>query len=178
MVRSTGQHAFKAPKQSDPVTLKLPDGVEPVTVTVRGPAGSSLSTVMVAECGPMLVGWKRMGTSSASPGPIVTGYASAVGAMKSGLDEVIFVTVNGHSPLSMSVSDLSAMDPRQTGPKSAESANSRLKRGGGASPRTVKVFGLSGSLLKIVICADLDPKLEGLNRRTTSVDAPGLTTSG
>src|SRR5580692_10530146 len=73
IVRSAQEQAFTPPKQSEPVTASLPEGAYPVTSIVRRPAGSSLSTVIVADFEPKLVGSKRSGISSEFPGEIVTG---------------------------------------------------------------------------------------------------------
>ena len=74
-VRSAGQQAFTPPKHVVPVTASLPEGTLPDTSIVCGLAGSSLVIVIVADFDPKLEGWKRIGTSSEHPDPIVTGYA-------------------------------------------------------------------------------------------------------
>src|SRR5580700_217696 len=72
-VRSAAQQAFTPPKQREPVTTSLPGGASPETAIVLGLDGSSLATVMAAAFDPKLVGWKRIGISTASPAPIVKG---------------------------------------------------------------------------------------------------------
>ena len=50
---------------------------------VRGPAGSSLVTVIFADFGPKLVGWKRIGTWSEPPASTVSGYDKTFGTRNS-----------------------------------------------------------------------------------------------
>ena len=63
----------------------MPGGATPVTETVCGPLGSSLATVMVADFGPRLVGWNRMGTLTALPDSIVSGNDNTSGTKKSAM---------------------------------------------------------------------------------------------
>src|SRR4030095_3014555 len=56
IVRSAQQHAVTPPNDVEPVTVSLPEGAKPETATTRGPVGSSLVTVIVADLGPKLVG--------------------------------------------------------------------------------------------------------------------------
>ena len=60
-VRSAQQPALTPPKVVEPVTASLPAGASPETSTLSGLAGSSLVTVIVADFGPKLAGWKRIG---------------------------------------------------------------------------------------------------------------------
>src|ERR1700716_3038683 len=73
IVRSAQQQAVTPPKEVEPLTASFPEGAFPDTAMVVGPAGSSLSTVIVAAFAPRPVGWKRIGTSRASPAPITSG---------------------------------------------------------------------------------------------------------
>src|SRR5258708_7542102 len=72
-VRSAMQQAVTPPKQREPVMTSLPVGALPETAIVLGLEGSLLTMVIVADFAPKLVGWKRMGMSTASPAPIVKG---------------------------------------------------------------------------------------------------------
>ena len=92
------------PKMVDPVNVSLPEGARPVTDMVAGLSGSSLVTVMVAAFAPKLVGSKRMGTATASPGPMVIGKESTSGTRNSPEDELMLVTVSVHFPLLVSTS--------------------------------------------------------------------------
>src|SRR3954451_23671406 len=135
------------PNDVDPVTASFPVGTVPETATLRFPAGSSLSTSIVAAFAPAETGANRIGTSSESPAPIASGYAATCGARNSGDDELIPVTVSVHLPLLARTSASSRNDPIQTGPKSPLSAITVLSRGAGATPDPAPVRGPPGSLL-------------------------------
>ena len=59
--------------------------MNPLTPTVAGAAGSSLTTVIVAACGPKACGWKRSCTSTASPGSTVIGRVTVDGTSNDGV---------------------------------------------------------------------------------------------
>ena len=73
MVRSTWQQASTPPKKVEPDTASFPAGALPETCTLLAPAGSLLTTVMVADFAPKLVGWKRIGRSSDMPAAMISG---------------------------------------------------------------------------------------------------------
>ena len=91
--------------------------MKPLTSRVAGPAGSSLSTVMVAVCGPNEWGWKRSCTSTASPGSTVIGSVTVDGTSKVGSEEAIEVTVSRQPPLLLSTSGSSRNSSQHTWPK-------------------------------------------------------------
>jgi len=64
----------------------------PLTEMVRGPAGSSLSTVIVANLRPKLIGSKQMGIDRESPAPTNSGKDSTCGTKNSAEEEVIPLT--------------------------------------------------------------------------------------
>src|SRR4051794_1066232 len=99
MVRSARQQAFTPPKHREPVTTSLPDGAKPETANVRGPAGSSLVTVIVADLGPKLVGWRRIGTCREPPASTLSGYDKMLGTRNSAEEEVMPVIVSVQCPL-------------------------------------------------------------------------------
>src|SRR5208283_1260673 len=180
IVRSAQQQAVTPPKFVEPVTASLPGGALPDKAIVCEPAGSSLVTVRIADLPPKLAGSKRMGTGRKFPAPMLIGNDNTSGARNSPEDEVMPVTESVHFPLLLKISGSSAKEPTHTFPKFPLSAISRTRRGATAVPVTVIVCGLKRSLLKIVIVAVFagGARLPGWNRITTSMDPPGLTTSG
>src|SRR4051794_19506311 len=85
---------------------------------------------------------------------------------------------SGHVPELLIVSSSSTNEPRQTFPKLPELAIAVASSGAPAVPDTSIIRGPVGSLLKIVMFADLKPKLVGWNRIGTSSEAPGAMVSG
>ena len=55
----------------------------PDTITVLGPLGSLLITVIVADFDPKLAGWNRIGTSRKLPASMVSGYDNTLGTRNS-----------------------------------------------------------------------------------------------
>jgi hypothetical protein len=143
----------------------LPEGANPDTFTVRGPAGLLLSTVRVATLAPKLVGANRMGNGRDVPGAIVIGHARASGTTKSPSEDDIPVTVSVHSPLSLRIKGPSTNEPTQTLPKSPAFARISASFGASALPEMFTIGGLAGSLLVISIVPNCGPKLAGRNRR-------------
>src|ERR1035437_1084971 len=144
---SRRQH-FTPPNIAEPDTASLPGGARPVMVIVAGLAGSLLVTVTVAEAGPRLAGWNRMGTLIALPASIVSGKDSTSGSRKLPAEEVIAVTESVQPPLLESSNGSSTNEPTQHGPKLPLSAIASASRCAGAKPETGTVAGLAGSLLK------------------------------
>src|SRR5271168_462570 len=73
-VRSARQQALTPPKQREPVMTMWPCGAKPETsMDLEGSVGSLLTTVMMPDLWPMLVGSKRMGAWSETPGAMVSG---------------------------------------------------------------------------------------------------------
>jgi hypothetical protein len=71
---------------------------------VCGEAGSLLVTVITPAVGPKLVGAKRVGKASESPGPINNGNDRTSGARNAADDDVTADTVTGQWPLLLSKS--------------------------------------------------------------------------
>src|SRR5512133_3541188 len=88
MVRSARWPRSTGPKWPLPVTTRCPLGAVPVRASVRGPAGSSLVTVNVADFAPKLVGSKRICTSAEAPAAMTMGYTTTWGTRNSAEDEV------------------------------------------------------------------------------------------
>ena len=61
-------------------------------------AGSSVSTLIVADAAPRLDGAKRIGNGSAVPGATLSGYASTSGATNALEDELMSLIVSMQSP--------------------------------------------------------------------------------
>ena len=135
----------------------VPEGAVPERFTLAGLAGSSLSTVMVADLAPKLRGSKRMGTASEFPGAIVIGYESTSGTRNSGELDVIAVMVSVQPPLLVTISGSSTKPPTQAFPKLPVFAMIRLAVGAGAVPDTKTMFGPDGSLLMTVIVPPCGP---------------------
>jgi hypothetical protein len=72
-VRSARRPRSTPPKWPEPVTASWPLGALPDTASVRGPPGSSLEMVSVADFDPKLVGWKRICASTELPAATVSG---------------------------------------------------------------------------------------------------------
>ncbi len=87
------------PKFRSPLVVATGIGTFPETFSViAGVVGSSLFTAIVADFGPVLVGWNRIGTSSELPPAIFTGNDTAA-TINSAEDEEIPVTERLHPPL-------------------------------------------------------------------------------
>ena len=56
-----------SPKQAEPVTARMPWPTKPDNATVCGEPGSLATIVIVADFGPIDVGWKRIGSSRVEP---------------------------------------------------------------------------------------------------------------
>src|SRR5437763_1478654 len=84
------------PKTVEPATASWPEGTLPDTAIIRGPAGSSLLTVTVADLGPKLDGWNRIGTCRESPPSMANGYDSTWGMRNSPEEEKMLVTDSVH----------------------------------------------------------------------------------
>src|SRR4051794_22747495 len=72
MMRSRSVNLPKRTSPKSPLSgttsVSLGAGAVPDTTTVLGPAGSLLSTEIIADFEPMLEGWKRIGASKTFPG--------------------------------------------------------------------------------------------------------------
>src|SRR5271169_5495460 len=173
MVRSALQHAWMPPKNVEPVTASWPDGASPVTAMDAGLAGSLLVMVTLAEAGPTLVGAKRIGSGTDSPGPMDIGYEMTCGTWKSADELVMPVIERTQAPLLFRIRGSSANEPTQAVPMFPLSAMARTSRGVGATPDTETVRGPSRSLLNNVSVALAPPTLEGWKRITISMVSPG-----
>src|SRR4051812_37835908 len=70
---AVGPPAQISPKSVEPVTRTSPGGALPETATSFGEAGSSLPIEIMPSLVPRLVGRKRMGAATESPGCITIG---------------------------------------------------------------------------------------------------------
>ena len=79
--RSTNLPRRTSPKSplSGTTSVSLGAGAVPDTTTVLRPVGSLLSTEIIDDFEPMLVGWKRIGTSRTLAGAMVSGYDKTLG---------------------------------------------------------------------------------------------------
>ena len=160
LLLSVSGSSLKDPTQQLPklplfaiIRASLGAGATPDTLTVRGPAGSLLTSVMVAPFAPKLAGWKRIAASVDEPGFTSRG-AERCGAGNSPEDELMAVTSSGQVPLLLIVSSSSLNEPTHTLPKSPLSAIAVTSVGVPCMPVAVRsTKGAKGSLLLIRIVA-------------------------
>jgi hypothetical protein len=122
IVRSTWLQAGTAPNMVEPVTASLPEGAAPDTLTCFGPAGSLLSTLMVAANVPVDDGWNRMGSAIDAPAATINGNVLTLGTTNSDDDDETPKTESLHGPLLWRVSDWSQCEPTQHSPNAPWSA--------------------------------------------------------
>src|SRR3990172_7371268 len=148
-------------------------GVLPVTTRVTvGVSGSSLVMTRLQDFGPMDVGVKRMTRSTQESGLTVAGNGllMSVKSVHGGTNAAL-ATARLHLPTLQTEMVFSARTPGQTSPKSVEPVT-RISPGGVLPVTWTTLFGVTGSLLAIVMSAAFAPREVGLSRVCNSIELP------
>src|SRR5678816_157934 len=153
-------------------------GVLPVTVSdTVGVSGSSVVMTRVQDLGPMEAGVKRMTRSlheswlTVAGGGLLMSVKSAQAGLKAAES-----TARSHLPTLQTLTVFSARAPAQTSPKVVEPVT--LTSPGGVLPVTWTSLGEAGSLLAMLMSADLAPSVVGASLTGTSTASPGPITRG